>query len=95
MQAGLRLCCSQTTEDRFSRGEAQIISKSVFLPSPVSRRVVVSHKQKYVHKVKVNRLVKFAQEKSVVKKTDRPNMTIAVDWDVKHQTKNNSYPLSW
>ena len=25
-QAGLRLCCSQTTEGRFSRGEAQIIS---------------------------------------------------------------------
>ena len=26
MQAGLRLCCSQTTEDRFSHTEAKIIS---------------------------------------------------------------------
>ena len=24
MQAGLRLCCGQTTEDRFSRGEARL-----------------------------------------------------------------------
>ena len=36
-------------------------------PSADSRRVVVSYKQKYVHKVLVNRLVKLAQEYSVVK----------------------------
>ena len=32
-------------------------------PSADSRRVVVSYKQKYVHKVLVNRLVKLALEK--------------------------------
>ena len=47
----------------------------------------VSYKQKYVHKVLVNRLVKLAKEKSVVRRTDRTNMTIAVDWDIEHQTK--------
>ena len=31
------------------------------------RRVVVSYKQKYVHEVLVKHLVKFAQEKSVVR----------------------------
>ena len=35
----------------------------------------------------VNHLFKLAQEKSEVRGTDRPDMTIAVDWDVKHQTK--------
>ena len=68
---------------------------AILLPSAVSRRVVVSHKPKYEHRVLVNHLVKLTHEKSVVKKTARPNMIIAVDWDVKHQTKNNSYPLSW
>ena len=29
----------------------------------------------------------LAQDKGVVRRTDRPNMTIAVDLDVKHQTK--------
>ena len=36
---------------------------AILLPSADSRRVVVSDKLKYVHKVLVNRLVKFAQEK--------------------------------
>ena len=35
----------------------------ILLPSADSRRVVVSYKQKYVHKVLVNRLVKLAQKK--------------------------------
>ena len=34
-------------------------------------------------------LVKFAQEKSVVRWTDCPDMTIAVDWDAKHQTNQH------
>ena len=34
-------------------------------------------------------LVKLDQEKSVFGFTDRPDKTIAVDWDVKHQTKQN------
>ena len=50
-----------------------------------SRRVV-SYKRKYVHEVLVNPF-KLAQDKSVVRLTDRPDMTIAVDWDVKQQTK--------
>ena len=33
--------------------------------------------------VLVNFLVNLAQEQSVVRRTDRPDMTIAVDWDVK------------
>ena len=37
----------------------------------------------YVHEV---RLVKLAQEKSVVMLTDDFDMTISVDWDVEHQT---------
>ena len=40
-----------------------------------------------MHEVLVNRLVKLAQEKSVVRLTDHLAMTIAVDWDVKHQNK--------
>ena len=40
-----------------------------------------------MHEVLVNRLVKLAQEKSVVRWTDRPDMTIAVDWDIKQQNK--------
>ena len=50
-----------------------------FLPPNHSRKVVVSYKQKNVHKVLVNRLFKLAQEKSVVRRTDRPTMIIAVD----------------
>ena len=41
----------------------KIISTAILLPSADSRRVVVSYKQKYVHKVLVNCLVKLAQEK--------------------------------
>ena len=48
---------------------------------------VVSYKRKYVHKLLVNHLVKLAQKKSVVRWTDCPNMTIAVGWDIKHNTK--------
>ena len=43
-----------------------------------------------MHEVLVNRLVKLALEKSVVRRTDHPDMTIAVDWDVKHQTKHTN-----
>ena len=40
-----------------------------------------------MNEVLVNHLFKLVQVKSVVKCTDRPNMTIAVNWDVK-QPKN-------
>ena len=46
----------------------EIISTVILLPSAdSSRRVVVSYKRKYVHKLLVNRLFKPAQEKSVVR----------------------------
>ena len=41
----------------------EIISTAILLPSTDSRRVVVCYKGKCVHKVQVNGLVKFAQEK--------------------------------
>ena len=69
----------------------ETISTAILLPSADSRRVVVSYKRKYVHKVLVNRSVKLAQEKSVVRWTDHPNMTIAVDWDVKNQNQTKTF----
>ena len=62
----------------------EIISTAILLPLADSRRVVVSYKRKYVHEVLINCLFKLAQEKSVVRSIDRPYMTIAVDWEVKH-----------
>ena len=44
----------------------EIISTDI-LPSADSRRVLVSYKQKNVHKILVNPSVKLAQEKSVVR----------------------------
>ena len=41
----------------------EIIPTAILLPSADLRRVVVSYKRKYVHKVLVNCLVKLAQEK--------------------------------
>ena len=43
-----------------------------------------------MHKVLVNRLVKLAHETSVVRLNEHPDMTIAVDWDVKNQTKQTN-----
>ena len=51
----------------FAEIDCEIISTSILLPSADSRRVVVSYKGKYVHKVLVNRLVILPQEKSVVR----------------------------
>ena len=65
----------------------EIISTAILLLSADSRRVVVSYKRKYVHEVLVNCLVKLAQEKNVVRQTDRPHMTIIVDWDIMHSTR--------
>ena len=49
------------------RGDHEIISTVTLLPSADSRRVVVSYKQKYVHKILVNCLIKLAQEIRVVR----------------------------
>ena len=51
----------------FREIDHEIISMTILFPSADSRRVVVSYKQKYVHEVMVNCLVKLALEKSVVK----------------------------
>ena len=61
-----------------------IISSVILLPYTDSKRVVVSYKLKYVHKVLVNCLVKLAQEKSVVRQTEHSDMAIAVGWDAEH-----------
>ena len=50
--------------------------------------------QKYVHEVLVDYLVKLAQE-SVVRLTDRLDMTIDVDRDIKHQNKQTCHQSSW
>ena len=78
-----------TQSHTFTDIDHEIISRAILLPSAVSRRVVVSYKRKYVHEVLVNCLVKLTQEKNVVRWTDHPDMTIAVNWDVKNQTKQN------
>ena len=61
--AGLILARSHT----FAEIDHEIISTAIFLPSADSGRVVVSYKQKYVHEVLVNHLVKIVQEKGVVR----------------------------
>ena len=50
----------------FPEIDHEIISTANLLPSPDSRRVVVSYKRKYVQKVLVD-IVNLAQEKSVVR----------------------------
>ena len=62
-------------------------------PSADSRRVDVSYKWKYVHKVLVNHLVKLAHEKSLVWWTGHLDMTITVVWVVKPQTKQNKHTI--
>ena len=52
--------------------------------------LIQGYKWKYVHIVMANPLVKLSQEKSVVRWTDCLNMTIAVDWDAKPQTKQTN-----
>ena len=50
-----------------------------FSPSAFSRRAVVSYWRKYVHEVLVNRLGGLSlPRKSVVRSTDRPDMTLDV-----------------
>ena len=47
----------------FPEIDHEIIFTAILLPSADSRRVVVSYKQKYVHKVLVYHLVKLARGK--------------------------------
>ena len=64
------------------------------LPLNHSRRIVVSYMRKYVHEVLVNCLLKLAQENSVVRRTGRPAMTIAVDLGDVNKTNKPSQPYS-
>ena len=60
-------------------------------PSADSRRAVVSFWRKYVHEVLVNRLGGLSLPmKSVVRLTDRPDITLSVTVDVKQQNNNNN-----
>ena len=47
--------------------DPEIIFMAILFPLADSRRVVVIYKPEFVHKELVNRLVKLAQEKSVVR----------------------------
>ena len=47
----------------FAEIDQDIISATIFLPSADSRRASASYRQKEVHEVLVNRLVKLVQEK--------------------------------
>ena len=60
---------------------------------PRMRRVVVSYKRKYVLEALLNCLVKLAKEKKCGKVNWPLGMTIAVDWEVKAQTKQNFRPV--
>ena len=51
----------------FVEFDHEMTSTVILLPSADSRRVVVSYKLRYLHKVLVNCLVKLVQEKSVVR----------------------------
>ena len=56
-----------------------ILLKSYHALTLVSRRAVVSYWRKYVHEVLINRLGGLSlPRKSVVRLTDRPDMTLAV-----------------
>ena len=60
-------------------------------PSAFSRRAVVSYWRKYVHEVLVNRLGGLSlPRKSVVRLTDRPDLTLDFTVDVKHQCNKNN-----
>ena len=58
-------------------------------PFADSSRAVVNYWPKDVHLVLVNRLGSLPRN-SVVRLTDRLNMTVVVDWDVKPQIKQNT-----
>ena len=64
-------------------------------PSAFSRRAVVSYWRKYVHEVLVNRLGGLSlHRKSVVRLTDRPDMTLDVYRERKTTTQRNNSILS-
>ena len=70
----LSLCVCSNTMFRYPVWQHTFVSPSAF-----SRRAVVSYWRKYVHEVLVNRLGGLSLPgKSVVRLTDRPDMTLDV-----------------
>ena len=60
-------------------GRYPVWQRTFVSPSAFTRRAVVSYWQKYVHEVLVNRLGGLSlPRKSVVRLTDRPDMTLDV-----------------
>ena len=60
------------------------------LPTPDSSRAAVSYWRKDVHQLLINCLGLSLRSKSLVRLTDRLDMTIVVDWDVKWQNKQTN-----
>ena len=80
------------------RSEPSVGQHTFVSPSAFSRRAVVSYWRKYVHEVLVNRLGGLSlPRKSVVRLTDRPDMTIGVYRGRKTtiQPTNRSEPFSY
>ena len=74
-------CAIGRAPDSYVRGPGfDTRSGNIFVsPSAFSRRAVVSYWRKYVHEVLVNRLGGLSlPRKSVVRLTDRPDMTLDV-----------------
>ena len=74
----------------FVKIDHEIISTVTLLPSAEPFKKLQA---KHVHKVLVNRLFKHTLEKSVVRWTDGPAMTLAVDLGCK-ATKTNIYYIA-
>ena len=66
----------------------EIISTVILLPYADSRRVVISYKRKYVHKLLINRLFKPAQKKMCVGELTIPPKLLTLD--VKQQNKQTN-----
>ena len=79
-----------TRSHTFVEIDHEIISTVILLPSAESfKKGYFSYKRKYGHEVLVNLLVQACPGKSVVRWTDRPAMTIAVDLGRKATKQTN------
>ena len=76
----MKLSVYQRSRSFFDLGQRSLRFQHTFVsPSAFSRRAVVSYWRKYVHEVLVNRLGGLSlPRKSVVRLTDRPDMTLDV-----------------
>ena len=74
-------------------GRAPVWQHTFDSPSAFSRRAVVSYWRKYVHEVLVNRLGLSLPRKSVVRLTDRPDMTLDVYRGRRTTTQQQQQPF--